>query len=120
MLFGRELVGVFLDLDAPANQPVIALAVSFLVFAGIFQLADAGQAAASGMLRGLGDTRMPMVFAGDRLLGRRRAAGRLLGFWVNLEGDGIWIGLATGLAVVAGADDGTLDQAGAAGAHARN
>jgi len=56
LFFGRELVGVFLNLDTPANQPVIDLAVAFVVFAGIFQLADSGQAVASGMLRGLGDT----------------------------------------------------------------
>ena len=101
LIFGRELVGVFLNLDTPTNQPVIALAVSFLVFAGIFQLADAGQAAASGMLRGLGDTRMPMVIAAIGYWGVGAPLAVLLGFWAHLEGRGIWIGLATGLAVVA-------------------
>lgn len=75
--------------------------MSFLVFAGIFQLADAGQAAASGMLRGLGDTRVPMVLAAVGYWGIGAPLSVLLGFWAGLEGRGIWMGLATGLAVVA-------------------
>ncbi len=101
LYFGRELVGVFLDLDTPANQPVIDLAVAFVVFAGIFQLADSGQAVASGMLRGLGDTRIPMLFAALGYWGIGLPLGAALGFWTPLQGRGIWIGLATGLAVVA-------------------
>ena len=101
LVFGRELVGVFLDLDTPANQTVIGLAVSFLVFAGIFQLADSGQAAGSGMLRGLGDTRWPMIFAAIGYWGVGLPLSLVLGFWTPLAGQGIWTGLATGLAVVA-------------------
>ena len=101
LLFGRELVGVFLDLDTPTNNYVVDLAVSFLVFAGIFQLADSGQAAASGMLRGLGDTRVPMIFAAIGYWGVGLPLAIALGFWAGLAGQGIWIGLATGLAVVA-------------------
>ncbi len=101
LLFGRELVGVFLDLHNPANTVVVNLAVSFLVFAGLFQLVDAAQAVASGMLRGLGDTRVPMIFAGIGYWGIGMPLGIVLAFWVKLEGVGIWIGLSTGLAVVA-------------------
>jgi MATE family multidrug resistance protein len=101
ILFGRELVGVFLDLDTPANAPVIDLAVAFLVLAGIFQLADSGQAASSGMLRGLGDTRVPMLYAALGYWGIGLPVAVLLGFWTDLEGRGIWVGLAGGLAVVA-------------------
>jgi MATE family multidrug resistance protein len=101
LLFGRELVGVFLDLSNPANQRVIELAVSFLVLAGIFQLADTGQAASSGMLRGLGDTRIPMLYAGLGYWGIGLPLAAALGFWTSLQGRGIWTGLAAGLAVVA-------------------
>ena len=101
ILFGRELVGVFLDLDTPSNWPVIDLAVWFLVFAGIFQLADSGQAASSGMLRGLGDTRVPMIYAAVGYWGIGLPVAVVLGFWTDLAGTGIWIGLAGGLAVVA-------------------
>ena len=97
---GRPLVGIFLDLDLPTNQAAIGLAVTFLVYGGLFQLFDSGQAVASGMLRGLGDTRMPMVYAAIGYWGIGLPLSILLGFWTGLAGEGIWIGLATGLAVV--------------------
>jgi len=97
---GRPLVGVFLDLDLPGNQAAIGLAVTFLVYAGLFQLFDAGQAVASGMLRGLGDTRMPMIYAAIGYWGIGLPLGAVLGFRTALAGEGIWIGLAAGLAVV--------------------
>lgn len=97
---GRPLVGIFLDLDLPANQAAIGLAVTFLVYGGLFQLFDSGQAAASGMLRGLGDTRMPMLYAAIGYWGIGLPLAILLGFRTSLAGEGIWIGLASGLAVV--------------------
>jgi MATE family multidrug resistance protein len=97
---GRPLVAIFLDLDLPANQAAIGLAVTFLVYGGLFQLFDSGQAATSGMLRGLGDTRMPMVYAAIGYWGIGLPLSIGLGFWTDLAGEGIWIGLATGLAVV--------------------
>jgi MATE family multidrug resistance protein len=97
----RQLVGLFLDLDNPANQPVIVLAVSFVLIAGIFQLADAGQAVAAGVLRGLGDTRIPMLMAGLGYWCIGLPLGAALAFWTPLAGSGLWIGLACGLASVA-------------------
>lgn len=99
--FGRPLAGIFLSLDDPANQAVISLAVTFLFFAGLFQLFDSGQALAAGMLRGLGDTRVPMIYAGIGYWGVGFPLGVALGFGTNLAGSGIWIGLAAGLGVVA-------------------
>jgi MATE family multidrug resistance protein len=97
---GRPLVGIFLDLDLPANQAAVGLAVTFLVYAGLFQLFDSGQAAASGMLRGLGDTRVPMIYAAIGYWGIGLPLGAVLGFRTSLAGEGIWIGLAAGLAAV--------------------
>ena len=101
LLAGRPLVGIFLDLGDPANQAVIDLAVSFLIYAGLFQFFDAGQATASGMLRGLGDTRVPMIYAGIGYWGFGLTLAVLLGFETRLAGSGIWIGLAVGLGAVA-------------------
>lgn len=101
LLFGRVLVSVFLDVHNPENLAVIDLAVTFLVFAGFFQVFDGAQALGSGMLRGLGDTRVPMIFAGIGYWGIGMPLGIVLAFWAGLEGSGIWIGLAVGLAVVA-------------------
>lgn len=101
VLLPRTLVGLFLDLGTPANAPVIELAVSFLFLAALFQLADGGQAVAAGMLRGLHDTRVPMIYAGVGYWAIGLVAGVVLAFVFKFDGIGIWIGLATGLVVVA-------------------
>jgi MATE family multidrug resistance protein len=97
----RPLVGVFLDLSAPANQQVIALAVAFLLYAGLFQFVDAAQAVLNGMLRGLGDTRAPMVVCGIGYWLIGLPLGVFLAFPGRMEGAGIWVGLSIGLAAVA-------------------
>jgi MATE family multidrug resistance protein len=95
------LVAVFLDLSDPKNAPVLGFAVSFLMLAALFQLADAAQAVGSGMLRGLQDTRVPMVYAALGYWGVGLPLGAALAFGTSLRGIGIWIGLAAGLTVVA-------------------
>ena len=99
-LFPRALVGIFLDLSDPANATVVNLAVSFLFIAAIFQIVDGAQVVGAGMLRGLHDTTVPMYFAlfGYWVVGIGIGAG--LAFWVGLQGFGVWIGLASGLAMV--------------------
>jgi MATE family multidrug resistance protein len=97
----RALVGFFLDLGDPANAPVIGFAISFLMLAALFQLVDGAQAVGAGMLRGLQDTRVPMIYAGIGYWGIGLPVGVALGFGTELRGIGIWIGLALGLAVVA-------------------
>lgn len=96
----EALVGLFLDESLPINQPVIPLAVSFLYLAALFQVFDGAQSVGAGMLRGLQDTTVPMVFAGFGywLVGMGLAV--WLGFGLGWQGYGIWIGLAAGLAVV--------------------
>ncbi|GEO12651.1 hypothetical protein MAE02_03470 [Microvirga aerophila] len=103
MLFVPHLLlGAFLDLSDPKNAPVIGFAVSFLVLAALFQLVDGAQAVGAGMLRGLQDTRIPMFYAAFGYWGVGLPLGVALAFGTSLRGVGIWIGLATGLAVVAG------------------
>lgn len=97
----RELVSIFIDTDAPANRAVVPLAVSFLALAALFQIFDGAQAVGAGMLRGLHDTRIPMLYAlfGYWVVGLGVAV--WLGFGLDWQGVGIWTGLASGLAVVA-------------------
>jgi len=96
----RELVTLFLA-DTAANALVIALAVSFLKVAAAFQLFDGAQVIGAGMLRGLHDTRWPLIFAfvGYWVVGL--GIGAWLAFAADWQGVGIWIGLASGLAAVA-------------------
>ena len=98
--FPRGLVTLFLT-DVPRNALVIALAVSFLKVAAAFQLADGAQVIGAGMLRGLHDTRWPLVFAlvGYWVVGL--GIGVWLAFGRDWRGVGIWVGLASGLAAVA-------------------
>jgi MATE family multidrug resistance protein len=101
VMIPRTLVGLFLDLANPANAHVAALAVSFLFVAAVFQIVDGAQVVSAGMLRGLHDTRVPMLFAmfGYWVVGIGIGVG--LAFGAGLGGLGIWIGLASGLATVA-------------------
>lgn len=99
-LIPHTLIGVFLDRSDPANAEVIALAVSFLGIAALFQVFDGAQAIAGGMLRGLHDARVPMIYAGLGFWGVGLTLSVVLGFWFGLHGIGIWMGLAIGLAVV--------------------
>ena len=95
------LISMFIDASAPGNAEVAALAVSFLAIAAIFQIVDGAQVVGAGMLRGLHDTTMPMLFAlmGYWFIGIGVGAG--LAFWQGWQGIGVWTGLAGGLAVVA-------------------
>ncbi len=101
VLWPRTLISAFVDLADPANARVVALAVSFLAFAALFQIFDGAQAVASGMLRGLHDTTVPMIYAAIGYWGIGLPLGVLLAFPLAFEGIGIWIGLSCGLASVA-------------------
>ena len=97
----RPIVGLFLDTNDGANAEVVRLAVVFLGVAAVFQIVDGAQAVGAGMLRGLHDTKVPMLIAGFGywVIGLGVSIG--LGFRLHWGGLGIWIGLASGLAVVA-------------------
>lgn len=95
------LIGGFLDTTDPANAPVVRTAVAFLAWAAVFQIADGAQVVGAGMLRGLQDTRVPMLFAGIGYWGIGMSLCLLLAFGLGLGGEGIWMGLAAGLVVVA-------------------
>jgi MATE family multidrug resistance protein len=90
----RTLIGLF-----SPGPDVLALGSSLLLIAAVFQLFDGLQAVATGVLRGLGDTRTPMMvnLVGHWLLGL--PVGYLLCFTVGMGVAGLWIGLSTGLIV---------------------
>jgi multidrug resistance protein, MATE family len=101
ILFPGALIGVFIDRTLPENARVVELAIGFLGVAAVFQIADGAQVVGAGMLRGLHDTRVPMIMAGFGYWGIGIGVGSLLAFKYGWEGVGIWTGLAVGLAVVA-------------------
>ncbi len=93
------LVGLFLDPHDPQRDTVIALGKILLAMAALFQLVDALQVMSLGMLRGLHDTRKPMIIAVISYWIIGIPASYYLGFQMGWEGIGIWLGMAIGLAV---------------------
>ena len=84
-----------------ASAGAVALSVSLLRVAGVFQLFDGTQVAAGGALRGLQDVRVPMVLATLGYWGIGFWAGWVLAFRFHMGVIGLWWGLCVGLAVVA-------------------
>jgi MATE family multidrug resistance protein len=102
MLFApRFVLGLYVDTDAAANAALIGFATQFMVVAAAFQLFDGMQAVAGGALRGLQDTRVPMLYALFGYWVPGIGSSVYLGFFTPLEGLGVWLGLAIGLVVVA-------------------
>lgn len=97
----ETIVHLFLDPARPDNLVVIHLATGFLVIAGMFQVVDGAQVVGAGCLRGLKDTRVPMLYAGLGYWLIAIPLGAALAFWGGLAGRGIWLALAAGLGVVA-------------------
>lgn len=96
---------VFLLSPAPllraftTDAAVIRIGVVLLALAALFQLFDGLQVVATGALRGLGDTRTPMLcnLAAHWFIGLPVACG--LAFYAGLGVVGLWIGLTTGLII---------------------
>lgn len=84
-----------------SDPAVLALAATLIPLAGVFQVFDGLQVVASGVLRGVGDTRSPMAL---NLLGFW-CIGMPVGLWLAFPGAmgprGLWWGLVLGLASVA-------------------
>ena len=77
------------------------LAVSLVFFAAVFQLSDGLQVGAFGALRGLKDTRMPMVFNLISYWFIGFSVGYYLSFIGGYGPEGLWMGLIAGLTTAA-------------------
>ncbi|MEL6914263.1 MAG: MATE family efflux transporter [Pseudomonadota bacterium] len=97
----ETLVRTFLNPAEAEFEAVLAMGVFLLAMAALFQLVDAAQVVALGLLRGVQDTEVPMYMAAFSywVVGLPVAAG--LGLWLGLGAFGVWLGLAAGLAVAA-------------------
>ena len=79
---------------------VIEIASQLLIVAALFQIFDGLQATGIGVLRGLADTKIPMIFSFISYWLIGIPIELLLAFYFNLGAVGIWIGLLIGLALV--------------------
>ena len=84
-----------------ADPAVIATAVELFLLAAAFQLFDGIQVVATGVLRGVGDTRSPMICNLVAHWGIGPPLGYALAFPLGRGVVGLWVGLALGL-VLAG------------------
>jgi MATE family multidrug resistance protein len=97
----EPLISTFLDRAEPARDQIIAIGALLLAMAALFQLADAAQVVALGLLRGVHDARVPMIFASVSYWLVGLPAGYLLAFPLGMGAAGIWIGLVAGLTLAA-------------------
>lgn len=97
LLLGHDLVVAMYTQDLAAA----ALASSLLLYAAAFQFPDGIQVLSAGALRGLKDTRVPMLLAACAYWGIGMPLGAGLGLWLGWGPRGMWIGLIAGLGVAA-------------------
>ena len=97
----QVVIGLFVDLGAPQNLDLVRHATTFLAIAAMFQIVDGMQVTAQGALRGLKDTRVPMLLTLVAYWCVGIATGLLLTFVVGVGPRGMWFGLVAGLAVAA-------------------
>jgi multidrug resistance protein, MATE family len=100
--FSRPLVGAFVSPDDPLRDAIVAVGASLLIVAAFFQLADAAQVMALGLLRGVQDTRVPMLYAMVSYWIVGVPCSYILGFTLGLGAEGIWWGLVLGLVLAGG------------------
>ena len=96
-LFPAFFAGLFLDRSKEDAAAVLAIATTFVIVAGVFQLVDGLQAIGAGLLRGIKDTRMPMVLALVSYWGIGFLLAYILAFPMGFGGIGIWLGFVFGL-----------------------
>ncbi len=100
-LVPRSVISLYLDLNNPANTDVVRIAVRLLAFAAVFQVFDGIQVSSMGALRGLKDTRTPMLLAITAYWPIGMVAAWMLAFPLGLNESGLWSGLVIGLASAA-------------------
>ena len=96
LLLPRPLASAYTN-----DLQVVVLAASLIPIAGVFQVFDGLQIVAAGVLRGLGDTRAPMVInvLGFWLFGI--PVSLWLAFGLDLGPEGLWWGFVVALAALA-------------------
>ncbi len=101
LVWPETLISLFLDPEEPDRAAVIGVGVGLLAAAALFQFMDAGQVMALGLLRGVQDTRAPMIIATISYWIIGVPVSYVFGFTLGGGGVGIWLGLAVGLALAA-------------------
>ncbi|MFD3191792.1 MATE family efflux transporter [Sedimentitalea sp. HM32M-2] len=94
----EPILSLFMEADNPQRQDILGIGVGLLAIAALFQLVDGAQAIALGLLRGVQDTKVPMMVAALSYWGVGIPSSYILGFVLEMRGAGVWLGLVFGLA----------------------
>ncbi len=97
----EAIMTLFLDMAKPESAAIVALGVTLLAVSALFHLADAMQVMALGLLRGLHDTRVPLVLAVVSYWLVGIPCSYLLAFKLGYGAVGLWLGLVIGLVCAA-------------------
>ena len=102
VILARDLIPMlFLGANTVSAKATADLAAMLLVVGASFFIADGVQTVAAGALRGLNDTRMPLLFSAICFWVIGLAFIYVLGFVVGWGAVGVWIGLSIALMVYA-------------------
>ncbi len=104
--FMASAAALFLAVPGPilgiftTDRGVVEVGLALILLVALFQVFDGLQGVTTGALRGLGDTRTPMLLnlAGHWMIGL--PVGYLLCFAIGWGVVGLWIGISTGLILV--------------------
>ena len=101
VIVGRFAIGRLFFGVADDASAAVGLTANLLLIGATFFIADGVQTIAAGSLRGMNDTRVPLLFAAISywLIGFSTAC--VLGFRTELGAIGVWIGLSVGTAIYA-------------------
>ncbi|MEH1771256.1 MAG: MATE family efflux transporter [Nostoc sp.] len=97
----KSIISLYIDINDQNNAQVVALAAKLLGVAAIFQIVDGVQVTAAGALRGLKDTRIPMLIGIFAYWCVGLFTGYTFGITSGYGAIGLWWGLAIGLALAA-------------------
>lgn len=98
----EALVSVFLGMESEDNQRVLQIAQGMGLFAGLFLILDGAQLLYANALRGLKDTRTPLLASVTGYWVAGFGPGLLLAFSLDFGADGLWLGLLAGAVIAAG------------------
>ncbi len=93
------MIGAFLAPDEPLRPEILLIGVTLLAVAALFQVVDAAQVMALGLLRGVQDTNAPMWYAALSYWAVGVPMSWYLGLRAGWGGVGVWFGLVIGLAL---------------------
>lgn len=97
----ETLLSIFISPDEADRDAILVIGVTLVFMAALFMTVDGLQIIALSVLRGVLDTKIPMVIAAFSYWLVGVPSGYLFGFVFGFGGVGVWVGLVVGLTTAA-------------------